>query len=127
MLITENLQMNDLNEIMLNEIIFKLKRKNFNDIYDASVSYYHHGKQLYVFGFFIRRDITDDELLKPLSKRIPFEALESSSTNPAELNCKLRLRQRIKTKVDMLIQEQVDKFGEPSNDNDDHKKGTKQK
>lgn len=38
---------------MLNEIILKLTRKNFNDIFDTSVSYYHHQKQLYIFGFFI--------------------------------------------------------------------------
>ncbi len=44
---------------MLNEIILKLKRKTFNEIYDSSVSYYHFGKQLFVYGFFIPKDIND--------------------------------------------------------------------
>ena len=56
--IEETVSVNAEGEISLNEIILRLKRKNFNEVFDSSISYYHHARQLYVYGFFLPKTLS---------------------------------------------------------------------
>lgn len=47
---------NNEKEIFLNEVIWRLKEQNLHDYQDSSVSYFHEGRQIFIFGFTIPSD-----------------------------------------------------------------------
>ena len=102
--------------------MMKLKKQNFYDFFDSSVSYFHAEKQIYVFCFFLAKTVSDKELMKDqkYQKTIPLEAFEYKKT---ELQLKLKFRKRCKTRLEMLKDEQEGKY---AND-DEMRKGAKQK
>lgn len=50
--------------LKLSDIVMKLKKQNFHNYFDSSVSYYHEEKRIYVFCFFLPRTISEKDLLR---------------------------------------------------------------
>ena len=65
--------------LKLNDIILKLKKQNFHDFFDASVSYYHQERKVYIYCFYLPIAIDERRLLNDIKyqKIIPLTALES--------------------------------------------------
>ena len=100
----------------------KLKRQNFHDFFDSSVSYYHEEKKIHIFCFYLPKTISEVQLRRDrkYQKIIPLEALESKKT---DLHCKLKFRKKVPSKIELLKDEQEVKY---VND-EEYKKGSKQK
>ena len=71
--IKETIEKGDNGEFKLADIMMKLKKQNFYDFFDSSVSYFHAQKQVYVFCFFLPKTVSDKELMKDIKyqKTIP--------------------------------------------------------
>ena len=95
--------------LKLNDIMLKLKRQNFHDFFDSSVSYYHEGKKIYIFCFYLPRTITESQLIRErkYQKIIPIEALEQKKS---DFHCKLKFRKKVISKIDLLKEEQEGKY-----------------
>lgn len=107
--IKESVERDETGQIKLSDIILKLKKQNFYDFFDSSVSYYHSQKELFVFCFFLSKTVTDKELLKDrkYQKTIPIEALEEKKS---ELQLILRFRKKCKSKLELLKEEQDERY-----------------
>ena len=62
----------------LSDIIIRLKKQNFYEFFDSSLSYYHHEKQTYIFCFYLPKTVGNDELLRDrkYQKTVPVSAFE---------------------------------------------------
>ena len=87
-----------------------LLKQNFYDYFDSSVSYFDNKKGLYVYCFFLPKTVNENDLKKSArySKIIPKEALKEGS----DLECQLKFRKKVKSKVEMLKDEQKERFNE---------------
>ena len=57
--IKETVEKDDTGELKLSDIMMKLKKQNFHDFFDSSVSYFNAEKKAYVFCFFLAKTVSD--------------------------------------------------------------------
>ena len=99
--IKETIEKDTNGELKLSDIVLKLKRQNFIEYFDSTLSYYHEAKKTYIYCFFLPKTITEQEIMKNprYQKSVPLLALEMKKS---ELHCKLKFRKKCKTKLESL-------------------------
>ena len=75
------IRQNSEKEICLSEIIWRLKEQNLNDYLDSSVSYFHEGRKIYIFGFIMPAEFREADLLSQEKYRKKIHEAAFSYTN----------------------------------------------
>lgn len=47
-------------ELKLSDIVLKLKRQNFIEYFDSTLSFYHEAKKMYIYCFYLPKTITEE-------------------------------------------------------------------